>query len=153
MPKRANNYRLVKKHRNYSVEEIACLLSIHKNTVRAWVKNGLPRIDEIRPWVILGSELVTFLKARKTKRKQPCKPNELYCVRCRLPKVPAGGMADCLILSEKIGRLTALCPDCFCMMNRQVSMAKLALIEAQFSIRFTEAQERIKQENTTYRKQ
>jgi hypothetical protein len=31
------NYRLVKIHRNYTVEEIARLLKVHKNTVRGWI--------------------------------------------------------------------------------------------------------------------
>ena len=45
------NYRLVKIHRNYTVEEIACLLSVHKNTVRNWFKTGLP------PLIVRGRPL------------------------------------------------------------------------------------------------
>ena len=41
MRKRHPNPRLVKIHRNYTVEEIATLFGIHKNTVRDWVKAGL----------------------------------------------------------------------------------------------------------------
>ena len=66
MKKRHPNHRLVKIHRNYAVEEIAKLFGIHKNTVRTWVKNGLSAIDEKRPMLILGHELVEFLKARGT---------------------------------------------------------------------------------------
>ena len=42
MPRRGPNYRLVKIHRNYTVEEAARMFGIHKNTVRAWIEAGLP---------------------------------------------------------------------------------------------------------------
>ena len=90
MRKRRPNYRLVKIHRSYTVEEVARLLGMHKNTVRAWVKAGLPTCDGKRPTLILGSDLAAYLQARRTKNKRPCKPGEIYCVRCRAPKGPAG---------------------------------------------------------------
>jgi len=37
MAKRLNP-NLAKIHRNYTVEEVALLFSVHKNTVRSWVK-------------------------------------------------------------------------------------------------------------------
>ncbi len=36
MGKRHHNPRLVKLHRSYTVEQIARLFDLHKNTVRAW---------------------------------------------------------------------------------------------------------------------
>jgi hypothetical protein len=47
------NPRLAKIHRSYSVEEIARLFEIHKNTVRAWLRQGLQAIDGSRPTVVL----------------------------------------------------------------------------------------------------
>jgi Helix-turn-helix domain len=52
------NPRLVKVHRNYSVEEVARLFGLHKNTVRNWLKLGLAAIDDRRPMLILGRELL-----------------------------------------------------------------------------------------------
>ena len=90
MRKRHPNHRLVKIHRSYTVEEIAKLFGIHKNTVRGWVKSGLATSDDKRPMLILGHDLAAFLQARRVKNKRPCKPGEIYCVRCRAPKFPAG---------------------------------------------------------------
>jgi Helix-turn-helix domain len=72
------NHRRVKIHRSYTVEEIAGLFGIHKNTVRVWVKTGLPTCDERRPMLILGHDLASFLQARRARRKQPCRPGEIY---------------------------------------------------------------------------
>jgi len=123
MRKRHPNHRLVKIHRNYTVEDIANLFGIHKNTVRRWIKDGLATIDDKRPTLILGHVLVAFLQTRRAKNKQPCKPGELYCVRCRSPKSPAGNMAEYSPITEKFGNLIAICPDCDAFMNRRVSLA------------------------------
>jgi hypothetical protein len=112
MGKRHPNYRHVKVHRSYTVEETASLFGIHKNTVREWIKAGLPVIDDKRPKLILGHDLAAFLQARRIKKKQTCEPGQMYCVRCRAPKMAAGDMAEYLPHTEKLGMLKALCPDC-----------------------------------------
>src|SRR5207245_6300414 len=112
MRKRYANHRRVKIHRSYTVEEIARLCGNHKNTVRAWVKAGLPTCDLKRPTLILGRDLAAFLQDRRAKGKQPCRPGEIYCVRCRSPKTAAGNLVDYEPVSDKIGHLTASCPDC-----------------------------------------
>ena len=139
MKRRNPNHRLVKIHRSYTVEEIATLFGVHKNTVRHWVKGGLATVDNKRPMLILGSALVEFLKARRTKNKQKCKPGELYCVRCRMPKRPAGDMADYVPITDKIGNLVAICPDCDAIINRHVSLAKIEQARRKIEIRFPEA--------------
>jgi transposase len=77
MAKRHPNHRQVKTHRNYTVEEIAGLFGIHKNTVREWIKAGLPVLDDKRPMLILGPELAVFLQARRIKNKQSCQPGQM----------------------------------------------------------------------------
>ncbi len=136
MGKRHPNHRLVKIHRNYTVEEIARLLGKHKNTVRNWIKDGLATIDDKRPMLILGHDLVEFIKKRRTKNKQSCKPGELYCVRCRAPKFPAGDMAEYSPVTEKFGNLIAICPDCDSIMNRRVSLARIGEVCKNMDITF-----------------
>jgi hypothetical protein len=136
MGKRHPNHRLVKIHRNYSVEEIARLLGKHKNTVRNWVKDGLATIDNKRPMLILGRDLVEFIKKRRAKNKQRCKPGELYCVRCRLPRFPAGDMAEYSPVTDKFGNLIAICPDCDSIMNRRVSLARIDQVCGNLDITF-----------------
>ena len=143
MPERRPNYLLVKIHRNYTVEDIARLFGTHKNTVRAWVKAGLPTCDSKRPMLILGRELAEYLKARRMKNKRPCGPGEIYCVRCRAPKRPAGDMADYLPITESLGNLEGICPDCSAMIYRRASQAKLREIQGNLDITFSEAERQV----------
>lgn len=122
---RRPNPRLVKIHRSYTVEEVARRLNVHKNTVRGWIRGGLPTIDARRPTLITGSELRRFLEAKKKKCKQPCAPGEFYCVRCRAPKAPAEAKADYIPITSSSGNLRGLCPECGTLIHRRVAYAKL----------------------------
>ena len=143
MGKRHPNHRIVKIYRSYTVEEIANLFGIHKNTVRGWVKAGLATSDDKRPMLILGHELAAFLQARRVKNKQTCKPGEIYCVRCRAPKFPAADMAEYSPVTEKFGNLTAICPDCNSIMNRRVNLANLGQVRGKMDISFPQAMRHI----------
>jgi hypothetical protein len=39
----------VKALRSYTIDEVARTLEVHRNTVRHWIKAGLPVIDDKRP--------------------------------------------------------------------------------------------------------
>lgn len=147
MRKRRPNHRLVKINRSYTVEEVAGLFGIHKNTVRAWVKAGLPTCDSKRPMLILGNVLAAYLKARRTKNKQPCQHGEIYCVRCRAPKRPAGEMVDYEPVTDKFGNLQGICPDCDGMIFKRASMAKLPQIREKLDITIVEVQRRVSDSN------
>ncbi len=139
MATRHPNHRLAKIHRNYTVDEVARLFSVHRNTVREWIKRGLPIIDRVRPTLILGIDLASFLNKRRLQGKQPCGPGELYCVRCRRPRLPAERMAEYKPVTDTLGNLIALCPDCHGVMNRRTSIAKLALLRPFMDITLPQA--------------
>ena len=84
-PLRQSNRRALtaKHHRNPN------LVKIHRNTAYRWNTGGLPAIDLKRPKQVLGCKPAPFLAARKTKSKRPCKPGQIYCMRCRTPRDPA----------------------------------------------------------------
>ena len=121
------------------MEEIANLFGKHRNTVREWVKRGLPTIDRKRPVLILGSELAAFLQARRTRNKRSCRPGEIYCVRCRTPKVPAGDMAEYQPLNPTLGNLVGICPSCESMIYRRVNPAKLEQVRGKLDITLPQA--------------
>lgn len=146
MPRSLNPNR-VKIHRNYTVEEVACLLDIHKNTVRAWIKGGLPVCDERRPTLILGAQLRNYLQIKRQSRKHKCRIFEMYCMRCRQPKRPAGDMVDLAPVLASANRLTGLCPTCGSLMNRFASDASLERIKEKLEVRIPQSLQHINKSN------
>jgi hypothetical protein len=116
---------------SYDVAEIAKLFTLHRNTVRQWLREGLKTIDDRRPLLIHGAVLKAFLAARQQARKQGCGLDEFFCFKCRAPRTPYGGMADVADHSTKVAKLTAICAVCETEMHRTVRRAdlgKLALL-------------------------
>jgi len=120
-------------HRNYTIEEISCLLSVHKNTVRSWIKSGLPVCDSQKPMLILGSELREFIQAKNAKNKRKCKPYEMYCLRCKSPQKPAENMVDYEPITKVTGRLIGICSCCECIINKYISLADFLEIQQYFT--------------------
>ncbi|MDI9847318.1 helix-turn-helix domain-containing protein [Rhodoblastus sp. 17X3] len=139
---RRHNVRRVKIHRSYSVSEAAKLLGVSKHTLSRWIDAGLPLIEPKRPFLILGSELRAFVKARQP-RKQPCRPGEIYCVRCRAPKRPAFDEADYIPKTPTTGQLAGLCPTCGSLIYRLTKTATLAVASGDLKVTRRPAQERL----------
>ena len=137
MGTRHPNYRLVKIHRTYTVNEIARLFQIHPNTVRAWRRQGLQAIDGRRPVLFKGDTLVAFLRARREKAKRPCSPGEIYCLPCRRPKRPAGGIVEYIPSSPTAGNLRGICPTCHRAIHRRVNRAKLSVVTGDLEVTLT----------------
>lgn len=136
---RANHLR-VKLHRSYTVPELAACLHVHKNTVRHWLRSGLQPIDSSRPMLFHGGAVRAFLSKRIASRKRPCPPGTLYCLRCRVPRPPALGMVDCVVMSATSGNLRALCEACGGMMHRRIRLGDLAAKMPNLDVRITHAQ-------------
>lgn len=135
MAKRPNP-NLAKIHRNYTVEEVANLFSVHKNTVRLWVKDGLVTNDDKRPMLILGVELKQYLQSKRKVNKRKCLAYEIYCVRCREPQLPDGNMVDFEPINCTMGRLIGLCPSCNGIINKYFNIAQLEQIKGELDITF-----------------
>lgn len=139
MARRHPNPRLAKIHRNYTVEEAAGVYGVHRNTVRAWVKRGLSTADHRRPMLILGADLVTFLRQRRERNRRTCAPGEIYCVRCREPRAPAGGMVEYKRLTATQGNVIGICSTCETLMYRRVNLARLREVCGRLDIAVPEA--------------
>ena len=143
MPNRKIDARRVKALRTYTTNEAAEGLGVHKNTVRTWIKAGLPCLRERRPILILGSDLKSFLDNRRTLNRQTCAPGQLFCLRCRAPRRPAGGMVDYLPITLVSGNLKAICEVCDTFIFRRVALLKLNAVTVGCEVAFPQGQRRI----------
>jgi hypothetical protein len=134
------NYRRVKEHLSYSVDELACLFNVHKNTVRGWFKDGLTPIDDARPVYFKGRDVSIFLENRRKQARRPTGVGLIYCLPCRTPRRPDGDMVDFVPGKGTNGRLKGICPDCDRMMFRAINRKAIAAICETLDVRFPNAE-------------
>ena len=120
-------------NRLYSVQEIAATGQVCENTVHNWRKAGLQTIDERRPLYVSGYEMRRFLTEMRQRLKSPCQIDEMFCLKCRKPRRPYGGLAD-FLNAPKTGKLTGLCPVCTSVMHRRIALKDLPALEAKLQI-------------------
>jgi len=145
MKRKSQDWRRVKIHRNYDPADLSRLFDISRNAVWNWRKAGLRPIEGTKPMLFLGAELRRFLKERRNKRKRTTPPGHLFCMRCRDPRRPAGGMVDYLPLSTTVGNLRALCPDCEAWMFRRARRLDLDRVMPGIEVKVTAADKRLGQ--------
>ena len=131
---RKYNTRRISRNRSYTIQEITELFGLHKNSVLIWLRTGLKKIDCQKPYLINGGDLVDFLEAKKKKRRQKCKPNELFCLKCKSPRL---SKPDCIQITERnIYRLkiSGRCQICNTKMFKDASVQRRSEIEKTFAI-------------------
>lgn len=141
---RRPDWRRIKSLRNYTFDEAARTLGVHRQTVRHWVSyQGLPAITDQRPFLIVGSDLIAFLKKRRVDGKRMCDEGEMFCLKCRLPRKPAEGIVEYVPATASRGTLSAICPTCTTLMWRFVSASRLPDLERQFGVSLQPRQQRL----------
>ncbi len=134
------NGRLIKIHRCYSVEEAARCLRVHKNTVRRWLCSGLAPIDTRRPLLIHGATLRAHLESERRRRRQRCRPGELFCLRCRAPQKPAGQALEYLATPVGAANLRGVCDACGALMHRRVARDRVVEASGDCSVAYPQGQ-------------
>ncbi|MCB1518921.1 MAG: helix-turn-helix domain-containing protein [Hyphomicrobiaceae bacterium] len=129
--------RKVKRHYSYTINEAAQTIGAARGTIRRWIKNGLPVIDDRKPHLILGDDLARHMDDRKP-AKTVCPPGSCYCVKCKGARQPAGNMAEFVPINARSGNMRALCPDCGNLMHRRTSYAQLEAIQAFLDVTIVE---------------
>lgn len=111
MPKRVSTRR-VKKHRLYSYDEAGRVLGVSPHTVRLWRPGGLQVMTASIPHYILGAELIRYVEFKKVQRLAKMTLDQMYCLKCKVPRKPLWLMVDYVPINDKRGRFTGLCEAC-----------------------------------------
>jgi hypothetical protein len=123
--KRKYNTHLIKQTLSYSTQDIVSLFGLHKRTVQEWYIQGLLRIDDRKPFLVLGFNLKEFLDKRQGSRKRHCQPNEFFCMKCRASRTSWENVVDIKFLNEKRLMIIGLCAQCNTPLNKISSPRKL----------------------------
>ena len=145
--KRTYNTRRIKRNYPYYLQEIAELFDIHKNSVRNWVKSGLPLVDQIRPHMVHGSALIAFLNERQSKRKHRCLTHEFFCFKCRQPRPLWERLADITITSATRLQLSGICNTCNTQVFKAGSVAKIPEYTKTFNLQKVQGRHIIEHSN------
>ena len=134
--KRSYNVRLIKRL-SYTIREIAELFRIHPQAVRRWAMAGLRMIDDHKPFLVHGSDLIHFLSERQSSRKQKCGPNQFFCCRCRAPREARDSRVYIYVRNAKQLNIAGRCEECGALMNRAGSVGKLDDYKKAFVVQTT----------------
>lgn len=126
MARRASVVR-IKSNRSYTIEETAEIVGVTEQTVRRWIRDGLPAMKENRPFLILGSSLKKFWNQSKQKRKRRLLIGQFYCMCCKASREAAEGVVFYSPQSLSHGRLEAFCVACGGVCQRMVRTEDLRL--------------------------
>ena len=138
--KRKPDLRRIRPTKTYTLPDIARVLARDIKTVRGWVRRGLPTLDDRRPPLVLGADLLAWLKDQWLRLKQKCGPNELFCCRCRIPRLPRRGSVSLKVKNARMLSIKGLCDVCGCRMNRDESLLRLEEVQARFGAFMPEMQ-------------
>ena len=77
------NHRHIESKRCYTVSDIAKIFNIDNPTVLKWINKDLKTIDNQKPYMLFGSDIITWIKKHQPTKKTKTNPNKCYCTRCR----------------------------------------------------------------------
>ena len=137
--KRNYNPLKVKRHRSYTVQELAELYDVGPNTVRQWIKkHGLPVIEGTYPTLIHWKAFRTWLTAWQAARKWTCAKNEMPCLKCQSGRKVMAGTFRVTQTNEASFMFHGECKTCGKSLKRATSRAKLEADKALSLIHISE---------------
>lgn len=87
MSRRLYSHKRIKYWYVYDIDNVCDVFSdlgLHPQTIRKWIaKDGLKAIDNGRPILIYGNDLILFLKIQNNKGKCKTDFDQFFCMKCQ----------------------------------------------------------------------
>ncbi len=104
----------------YTTQEISHLLKVNRKTIFRWFKEGLELLDTSKtPKLVMGNDLMLFLKAKREVKQVKLNWNEFYCLHCRKAVLAKRGSEKTDKTGKTIGSnnrsqeiISATCKEC-----------------------------------------
>jgi hypothetical protein len=123
----------IKANRHYTYEDAADTLGPTYQTIRSWRGKGLRVMTSSRPHLILGEDLIAFIKSQH----QPSgkmEPDQFRCFTCKNPRRALDRIVFYTRTAPKRGQLEAVCDECEGRCFRFVGEAALPQLAQYFEI-------------------
>ena len=119
------SYKNARPKRNlvYSVADLLVLYKIGRNTLTNWIKSGLRPVDDKRPQLFRGTELIRFHVDRALSTRCELRSSEFMCMVCKSRVVPDIGAVEINVTKNGKYLASARCPDCGAVVMRLLSVS------------------------------
>lgn len=116
------------------MSEIAHLFSIDRKTCHRWLKDeGLKVVEKgVNPLLIMGIDLITFIKERRAKRARGLREDEFFCMKCHKPVKANLGSERIVKTGKTVGKAKleqvkriGVCEVCKTKVNRFLRVSQL----------------------------
>ncbi|MDP2855540.1 MAG: hypothetical protein Q8N90_00235 [bacterium] len=126
------NLHLIKSRRSYSFSEIGTLLHRNRKTCHRWESGGLRVIEKnVNPLLVMGADLIDFLRRKSAKSKIHLEENEFFCCKCHGSVKAKVGSGRTIKTGKRIGKdnreqfkKIGICDVCGTKVNKFLSVGK-----------------------------
>lgn len=133
--KRLINTRIIRQKQSYSTQEIVDLLKVGISTVNRWYATGLMPIDNQKPFLVFGADLINFLNKKNRRGKTKSNADELFCCKCKIPRKSFENAATINIVNATKLMIIGACEICGTKMNKLGSSLKIEEYKKIFIVR------------------
>lgn len=123
--RRRVNLKKVRKTLSYLIKQLASIIGRSVDTILRWIEEGLPTVDNRRPYLIDGEVFIWWYKTRASQKRHKCGKHEMYCVKCRCSAEPLPGSVKLNQQAKPRPIASGLCATCQTTMNRIIGRADL----------------------------
>jgi len=127
------NTHLIRARDSYRIKDMADLFEINRKTCGRWIRDeGLKTIEGyVSSPLVLGVDLIAFLKNKQESKKTKLKDNEFYCLKCKVAVIAKTGSEKIIDTGKTIGKndkklllRIGICEKCGTIIQRYASEIK-----------------------------